>query len=140
MAGRLALAAVGVVEEARQGLRQLLAVVGVGDEVAPRRGNALEAADRLDRQPRQDQEDVVSEAVRWVAPPRLLGGRRHCRFGKRRRLSGKGERKKRNEKRGPSSTGEAQKDHFLRASPWPLFKFCGFACKTSESKPPSHPE
>lgn len=44
------LAAGGVVEDAGEGLGQLLAVVGVGDEAKPVFGHALEAADRLDRQ------------------------------------------------------------------------------------------
>lgn len=44
-----ALAAGGVVE-AGEGLGQLLAVVGVGNEATPVFGHALEAADRLDGQ------------------------------------------------------------------------------------------
>lgn len=66
MAGRFgeALVAGGGVEEAGEGLGQPLAVVGVGDEAAPRRRDALEAADRLDGHTR---EDVDVETVREAA-------------------------------------------------------------------------
>jgi len=51
---RVTLAAEALVEEANQGLGQLLAVVGVGDEVAPGPGDALEAAHRADGEAAED--------------------------------------------------------------------------------------
>ena len=68
-----------VVEEAGKGRpAQLLAVVGVGDEVAPARGDALAAAGRPERHARDDlDEEVVGELRNW-APLRvaLLAGHR----------------------------------------------------------------
>jgi hypothetical protein len=56
-----------VVEEAGQGLRAPLADVGVGAEGQPRLGHALEAAERLVGNPRQDSgEDVGGEAPERV--------------------------------------------------------------------------
>lgn len=54
-----------VEKEAGEGLGEPVAVVGVGDEAAPVRGDALAAAERLDGQPREDLHDeVVGEAGR----------------------------------------------------------------------------
>lgn len=52
-------------EEAGDGLEKPPAVVGVGDEIAPVRGDALAAAQRLYGQPREDIDDeVIGEAGR----------------------------------------------------------------------------
>ena len=51
---RVTLAAEALVEEANQGLGQLLAVVGVGDELAPGPVEALEAAHRADGEAAED--------------------------------------------------------------------------------------
>lgn len=52
----------GHVEEAGEGLGELLAVGGVGDEVAPWHGDALEAVEGSDREAGEDlQDDVVGE-------------------------------------------------------------------------------
>jgi hypothetical protein len=55
-------------EEAGEGLREPGAVGGVGDEAAAAPGDALEAAERLGRQPREDVDDEVVGEV----------GRRRC--------------------------------------------------------------
>jgi hypothetical protein len=60
---------VEMVEEARDGLREPAAVVGVGDEVAPRAADALATAERPHRQARQDLHD---EVVREVGRRRKL--------------------------------------------------------------------
>jgi hypothetical protein len=62
-----AVAVVAPVEEAREGLGQLLAMVRVGDEVAPGLGDAPEAMDGPDREAGEDIHDkVVREAGRRV--------------------------------------------------------------------------
>lgn len=63
-AGEIPVADAGAaVEEALQGLGQLLAVKGVGDEVAPGLGHALGPADVLDGHAREDlHQEVVVEA------------------------------------------------------------------------------
>ncbi len=67
---RAALAADAFVEEAGQRLRQLLAVLTVGDEVAPGPADALEAAHGADGEAAEDLDDeVVGEAGRRVPPP-----------------------------------------------------------------------
>ena len=76
--GRVGGVDVEMVEEARDGLREPAAVVGVGDEVAPGRGDALAAAQRLDGQPRQDIDDeVVGQAGRRRVGNLLPGRLRH---------------------------------------------------------------
>ena len=66
------------VEDAGEGLGQLLAVGGVGDEVAPGRGDALEAVDGPGGEAGEDLEDEVigeqGQAGRWprmAVQPRL---------------------------------------------------------------------
>lgn len=69
-----ALAAGAGVEEAGQGLGQLLAVVGVRDEVAAPPGDALHAAQRLEGEAAEDVHDkVIGEVGRRRVP--LLGAR-----------------------------------------------------------------
>jgi hypothetical protein len=66
-------AVVAPVEEAREGLGQLLAMVRVGDEVAPGLGDAPAAVDEPDREAGEDLHDkVVGEAGRRVGL-QLLG-------------------------------------------------------------------
>lgn len=72
-------AVVGPVEEAGEGLGKLLAVGGVGDEVPPGRGDALEAVEGLGGEAGEDLHDeVVGEEGgrrirrRVVACPQLL--------------------------------------------------------------------
>jgi hypothetical protein len=65
---------VGVIEEAGKGLGKLPAVSWIGDEVAPERGDALEA---LDRPGGEAGEDLHYEVVREGTVLRLhCGGRR----------------------------------------------------------------
>lgn len=67
-------AAAAAVEEALQGLGQLLAVEGIGDEVAPGLGHALGPAEVLDGHAREDlHQDVVVEAGHR-APPGAVHG------------------------------------------------------------------
>ena len=58
---------------------------GVGDEVAPGPGDALEAAQRLGRQPREDLDDQIVGEVGRRAPAPLLhprgGWGRNLRYG-----------------------------------------------------------
>ena len=67
------------VEEAGECLRELLAVLRVGDESAPVAGDALESADRFDGQPRQDLDDEVVREVGGGAGPLLEAGWVHPR-------------------------------------------------------------
>ena len=65
------------VEETGECLRELLAVLRVGDESAPVARDALESADRFDGQPRQDLDDEVVGEVRGGAGT-LLGTTHQC--------------------------------------------------------------
>ena len=67
------------VEETGECLRELLAVLRVGDESAPVAGDALESADRFDGQPRQDLDDEVIGEVSGGAGPLLGAGWVHPR-------------------------------------------------------------
>jgi hypothetical protein len=67
------------VEETGECLRELLAVLRVGDETVPVAGDALESADRFDRQPRQDLDDEVVGEVGGGAGPLLGAGWIHPR-------------------------------------------------------------